>query len=90
MDNNNDINLFLTVAGKCSNPMELTNALVVGYEDPALHGQNITFTCPPGQMHSGPNSATCMGNGKWEPDPGEIDCTGGVETTSAITLGIII
>ena len=68
--------------------MELTNALVVGYDYPALQGQNITFTCPPDQMHSGSNSSSCMRNGKWEPDPREVDCTGGVETTSTTTLSM--
>ena len=65
-----------TLAGKCTNPMELTNARAVGLTDPALEGQNITFTCAPGQTLNGFNLATCMGNGKWEPDPGEVECTG--------------
>ena len=56
--------------------MQLTIALAVGYEDPALEGQNITFTCAPGQALNGSNLATCMGNGKWEPDPGEVACIG--------------
>ena len=51
-------------AGKCSDPVELINAITVGYEDPALGGQNITFTCRPGQMLNGSNSSTCMGNGE--------------------------
>ena len=61
---------------KCSDPMELTNAVAVDYEDPALDGQNITFTCASSQILSGPNTSTCMGNGEWEPDPREIECTG--------------
>ena len=34
-------------ACKCSNPMELApnNVQVVGYENPALQGEVITFTC---------------------------------------------
>jgi hypothetical protein len=56
--------------------MELTNALAVGYEDPALEGQTITFFCPPGQTLNGSNSATCMGNGEWEQDPREVECIG--------------
>ena len=61
------------IAVKCTNPMELTNALAVGYEDPAaLEGQIITFTCAPGQVLNGSNISTCMGNGNWEPDPGEV------------------
>ena len=74
--------------------MELTNALVVGYIDPALEGQNITFTCPPGQMLNGSNASTCMGNGVWEQDPGDVECTGArgfitiVATGCTPTLGI--
>ena len=57
--------------------MELTNALAVGYVDPALEGQTITFTCPHRQILNGSNQSTCMGNGIWEPDPGNVECTGG-------------
>ena len=56
--------------------MELTNARVVGYEDPAREGQNITFTCAPGQVLNGSNQSTCMGNAKWESDPGDVECMG--------------
>jgi hypothetical protein len=67
-------NLFPAV--KCGNPMELTNAIVaMGYIDPALKGQNITFACLPGQTLNGSNSSICMGNGEWEPDPTEVACT---------------
>jgi hypothetical protein len=55
--------------------MELTNALALGYVDPALEGQTITFTCPPGQILNGSNLSMCMGNGEWEPDPIEGACT---------------
>ena len=64
------------LAGKCSDPMELTNALAVGYVDPALEGRTVMFICPLGQTLNGSNSATCMGNGEWEPDPRETECTG--------------
>ena len=66
--------------------MELTNAIVMGYTDPALEGQSITFACPPYWTLNGSNSSTCMGNGEWEPDPGEVECTGGMGTTG-VTLG---
>ena len=51
--------------------MELTSVRAVGLKDPALEGQSITYTCPPAS-----NSSTCMGDGKWEPDPGEVECIG--------------
>ena len=63
--------------------MELTNALAVDYEDPTLEGQNISFTCRPGQMLNGSNSSTCMGNGEWEPDPRAVTCTGTSAATGA-------
>ena len=57
--------------------MEMTNARALGYVDPALEGQNITFICPsPRQEISGPNSSICMENGEWDPDPGNVECTG--------------
>ena len=71
--------------------MEMTNARVLGYIDPALEGQTITFFCPsPRQAISGPNSSICMGNGKWDPDPGEVECTGHGQpvTTGTTTLGV--
>jgi hypothetical protein len=77
-------NLFTT--GKCRYPTELTNALALGYVDPALEGQTITFTCPPGQILYGSNSATCMGNGEWEPDPRAVECTGTPVKTIGTTL----
>ena len=67
----------LFLPGKCSDPMEVTNARALGYVDPALEGQNITFICPsPQQEISGPNSSICMENGEWDPDPGKVECTG--------------
>ena len=61
------MNLFLT--DKCSDPLELTNALAVDYVDPALEGQVITYVCPPGQILNGSNMSTCIRNEEWEPDP---------------------
>ena len=64
--------------GKCSNPLTLVNASVIveGYEDPALEGEIIMFSCLSGLAMTGPNSATCMGNREWEPDPQGVNCIG--------------
>jgi hypothetical protein len=76
------------LADKCGDPMEVTSALAVGYIDPALEGQSITFICPRGQILNGANSSTCMENGEWEPDPREIECTGSTVTTGTpLTIG---
>ena len=53
-----------------------SNIRVTGYEDPALVGESITFTCLSRQEPNGPRSSTCMENGEWEPNPGEVNCTG--------------
>ena len=67
------------------------------YVDSAREGQTIMFICPPGQMLNGSNSSSCMGNGEWEPDPGEVECISGMGTTgvttssmSALSVTIII
>ena len=42
-------------------------------------GTTVSFIClVPGQVHTGPSTATCMENGQWEPDPDELqkNCEG--------------
>ena len=63
---------------------------VMGYEDPSLEGDSIMFTCTSGLELSGPNSSTCMGNGEWEPDPGEVNCTGKYYINNAILINLYI
>ena len=53
------------------------STMVVGYRDPAVEGTNVTFSCPPGLVLTRPDISTCMRNGEWEPNPGEIKCLGG-------------
>ena len=43
---------------------------------PALEGTNVTFSCPPGLILTGPNTSTCMRNGEWEPTPQDVKCLG--------------
>ena len=66
-------------AGKCSNPLSLLqtgDVRAIGYQDPALEGVNISFSCLPGlELAAGPKSATCT-YGKWEPDPSNVECQG--------------
>ena len=75
-------------ADKCSNPMVLVtnNVRITGYEDPALEGEVITFTCSFGLELNGPISSSCIGNGEWEPDPREVNCIGVLITTETPTI----
>ena len=72
--------------GKCDDPSKLihNDVIIVGYEDPALEGENITFTCPTGAILTGPNTSTCVENGEWEPDPREVECS--VLVTASTTV----
>ena len=73
--------VFIYVA-KCEYPFQALNnsnpIQVMGYVNPSLEGATINFSCPIGQILTGPNASTCMGNGEWESDPKEsnIRCTG--------------
>ena len=40
-----------------------------------VEGTTVWFSCPPGLVVNGPDSATCMENGEWEPDPSGVMCT---------------
>ena len=50
--------------------------MITGYVEPAMEGATVTFECPPQYVLTGPNTTTCMRNGEWEPDPGEVECNG--------------
>ena len=49
---------------------------VVNYTDPPLEGAIANLSCPPELILTGPDSAKCLGNGEWEPDPREAKCNG--------------
>ena len=49
---------------------------VLGSNQPAIVGSSATLTCPSTHILNGSNTAACMGNGKWEPDPTLMECIG--------------
>ena len=49
---------------------------VTGYQEPGMRDANVTYSCPSGLTLTGSRRSTCMGNGKWEPDPREMECKG--------------
>ena len=59
---------------------------IIGYIDPAAEGATLSFVCPPQYVLNGSNTATCMGNGEWEPDPREVECKGIMTYTIGINV----
>jgi hypothetical protein len=74
--------LYYTVTVNCGYPdllPRVENALesaprIEAYDDIPLKGTNITFSCPPGLVLSGPNLATCAENGRWQLDLNGLTC----------------
>ena len=72
---------FYTV--RCANPVSAavredpTVRVVTNQEsDIFLEGAIATFTCPTGLALAGQNTSTCMENGEWEPNLGQVTCKG--------------
>ena len=51
-----------------------TSTIVIENNEVPTEGNTVTFSCPPGLVLTGPSSATCAGNGEWEPDPSQLMC----------------
>ena len=67
--------LFLAKCGRIS--IDRNDLLkITGYRDPALTGTNVSFSCLPGSIFTGPNSSTCTKEGLWDPDPTQVVCKG--------------
>ena len=61
----------------CENPLfnqSVGSSLhVVGYNKPSVIGTSVTFNCSdPGKILVGPNTATCMNDGQWQPHPNQL------------------
>ena len=70
--------------------MITTDVITEGFEDPALEGGNITFSCRDGLMLIGPNLAICTRNGEWEPDPRVANCTGASPCLCTFIIPIVL
>ena len=71
------IGIIIALAN-CEDPelyLSTVNDSLPNIED--YYGENIviTFSCPPGFMLVGPNSATCTRNGEWEPNLTGVMCS---------------
>ena len=75
----NDLHIICKASVDCGNPEALIvdgMVTVMGYSNPARLASNISLSCPLGFVLIGPNRTTCMGNGEWEPNPGNVKCKG--------------
>ena len=59
--------LLLTISNNSTSKIE-------AYNDLPVEGSTVRFSCPPGLVLIGPNSAICLENGEWEPDPSQLMC----------------
>jgi hypothetical protein len=84
---------LLLYAVTCDLPSQMLERPVIvdsgSQVTPHREGQFITFTCPHGFVLTGPNTSVCTGNGRWEPDPGEVDCIGGYANNGVLCIGCI-
>ena len=84
------IPLFLYIVVNCGDPlnggMENSSLVVSSYKAPALKGSGVNFTCANGLVLIGPNAATCMSNGEWEPDPREVECKSKIMSHACIQV----
>ena len=75
------IQYILSHLVKCISPLSLLSEdnkrlVIADYSHPAMEGTNVSFSCPPGLVLTGPSMSMCMGNGEWEPDPSQARCNG--------------
>ena len=63
------------VAANCGYPLSgSSNSLTVtNFSDPATPGMVVVFSCSEDLVLTGLDSAMCMDNGEWEPDPREFE-----------------
>lgn len=68
---------------RCVHPLHLlvNEQLMIKAESPQLLmpsniNVSLSFSCKSPGVLTGPNSATCMEDGNWEPDPREVECKG--------------
>ena len=64
-----DLEMLCMIHNNCTPTIVIENNQVLPIE-----GSTVTFSCHPGLVLTGPSSATCAGNGEWEPDPSQLMC----------------
>ena len=70
---------IIIFAGECGYPTPSDDMVTIlsHTEGPWLQGYTVNYSCASGlKVTDETNSSTCMDDGRWEPDPSDITCTG--------------
>ena len=70
----------------CGRPITPGNGSIDTYQS-ILEGTEIFFKCNPGFVPAGKTRAVCTSDGRWNPDPAGLVCTGEVFQVQVITVG---
>ena len=71
---------FILIIVNCGHPSLLSPdsqsfaPRIEGYDNLPVQGSTVRFSCSPGSVLMGSNSATCSENGRWELDPNGLTC----------------
>ena len=66
---------MLLFSVSCRQPLIPGNGSIEAYQN-SLEGAEIFFKCNPGFVPAGRMRAVCGADGRWNPDPATLVCTG--------------
>ena len=70
-----DIYLCIILPVSCGRPITPHNGSIGTYQN-TTEGAEIFFRCDPGFVPAGRMGAVCGADGRWNPDPATLVCTG--------------
>ena len=65
----------IAISVSCGRPVTPDNGSIEAYQN-MLEGTEIVFKCNPGFVPAGRMRAVCGADGRWNPDPATLVCTG--------------
>ena len=77
--------LYITIPVSCGQPVTPGNGSIDPYQNTTV-GAEIFFRCNPGFIPAGRMRAVCAANGRWNPDPAILVCTGKMFQVYVITM----
>ena len=67
--------MYITIPVSCGQPLSPGNGSIEPYQN-TIEGAEIFFRCNPGFVPAGRMRAVCGADGRWNPDPAGLVCTG--------------